>query len=157
MMVRKSACSVLAGVLLLTAGRCALAQAGAELYAKQCAACHQAGGVGAPGLAPPLAGSLGRFAVTQPGRVYLAQVLVSGVSGKVDYHGPPYVGNMPSFKSSRDEDLAQMMGYVLGELNRDALPAGFTAMSAGEFADARAKAMAAREIKQLRRTALDPK
>ena len=143
--------------LLLAAGAAppALGQDGAQLYAQHCVACHQPNGAGAPGLAPPLAGALRGFAGTQTGRRYLAQVLVSGLSGRVEYHGPPYFGNMPGFKHLKDEELAQVASYVLSELNRDTLPPGTGLMRTEEFAEARAHALNARDIKQLRLTALD--
>lgn len=142
-------------LVLLGAVQPALAQDGAQLYAQHCVACHQPGGTGTPGLAPPLAGTLGGFAATQAGRRYLAQLLVSGVSGRVEYHGPPYFGNMPGFKQLKDEELSQVAAYVLSELNRDALQAGHTPMRAEDFAAARARALSSREVKQLRQTALD--
>ena len=130
---------------------------GAAVFAEHCVACHQPGGFGAPGIAPPLAGTLGTLAGTESGRLYLSQILVSGMTGRIESQGITYNGNMPSFAALPDERLAEVMGHVLGEFNRDALPAAYTPLSAADFARARQRGLAAKDVKPLRQAAREGK
>src|SRR3546814_618651 len=64
---------------------------GAQIYAAQCVACHQAGGQGLPGVFPPLAGSewvTGKAALT-------VQIVLHGVAGELTVKGTQYNGMMP--------------------------------------------------------------
>ena len=90
---------LLSAALLVLAAAPLSAQdkAGAGLYATHCVACHQVEAVGAPGVAPPLAGNIGRHASTAEGRAYLARVPLTGMVGAINVGGVRYVGNMPSF------------------------------------------------------------
>jgi len=100
-------------------GTAALAEpAGARLFADRCVACHQAGGVGVPGIAPPLAGNVGRMAATEAGREYLARVLLVGLVGPIHVDGVRYTGNMPSQAALGDAELAEVLGYVLRDLEQ---------------------------------------
>src|SRR5690606_9905604 len=66
---------------------------GAQIYAAQCVACHQASGQGLPGVFPPLANSEwvnGQSAV-------LARIVLRGVSGALTVQGVQYNGAMPAF------------------------------------------------------------
>jgi mono/diheme cytochrome c family protein len=127
---------------------------GAKLYAAHCVTCHQVGGVGTPGLAPPLSGTLAH-AASKAGRAYLSSVVVAGLSGPIDVQGQRYGGFMPSFAPVlNDADAAAVLGYVLGELNKAALPADFTPISAAEVAAARAKALKPNDVHKLRASAL---
>ena len=107
---------IAAGLALLTAP--ALADGGRALFDDNCSGCHQIGGVGSPGLAPPLAdpalfGAFGESATT-----YVAGVLLEGLSGKIEAKGETYTGlAMPSQTWMTDEELADLANYVLGELN----------------------------------------
>jgi mono/diheme cytochrome c family protein len=82
---------------------------GAELYAANCVACHQANGAGLPGAFPPLAGSewvLGQDKV-------LASILLHGISGKLTVKGTEYNGAMPSFKAKFDDhEIAAILTYI---------------------------------------------
>lgn len=82
---------------------------GAELYAANCVACHQASGAGLAGAFPPLAGSewvLGQDKV-------LANILLHGITGKLTVKGAGYNGAMPSFKDKFDDnEIAAVLSYV---------------------------------------------
>lgn len=82
---------------------------GAELYAANCVACHQASGAGLAGAFPPLAGSewvLGSDKV-------LANILLHGVTGKLTVKGASYNGAMPAFKDKFDDnEIAAVLSYV---------------------------------------------
>jgi len=93
------------------------AASGAELFAAHCQACHQAAGEGTPGIAPPLAGTLAKRAALPEGRAWLAQTLVSGMTGPITSRGEPYNGIMPPFAALPDADLMAVMTYVLAQFN----------------------------------------
>lgn len=90
---------------------------GAELYAANCVACHQASGAGLPGAFPPLAGSewvLGHEKV-------LASIVLQGVEGKLTVKGTGYNGAMPSFKAKFDDnEIAAILTYVRGNFGNAA-------------------------------------
>lgn len=114
----------------------AQAATGAELFAANCQACHQASGEGAPGIAPPLTGTLAKRAALPEGRAWLAQTLVSGMTGPITSRGEPYNGIMPPFAALPDADLAAVLGHVLGTFNgSNAVP------SPEDFAAARARSV----------------
>lgn len=112
----------------------ARAASGAELFAAHCQACHQASGEGAPGIAPPLTGTLAKRAALPEGRAWLAQTLVSGMTGPITSRGEPYNGIMPPFVALNDADLAAVLGHVMAKFND-----GATGPGAEDFAAARAR------------------
>lgn len=82
---------------------------GAQIFAAQCAACHQASGAGLPGVFPPLAGSEW---VAGKGSV-MAQILLHGISGSLTVKGAVYKGEMPVFKDKlNDAEIAAVLTYV---------------------------------------------
>lgn len=112
---------VFASLGLLAACASALAQApadGAALFAAHCQACHQPGAVGAPGIAPPLAGNIGRHAASEEGRRYLLRVALTGMVGSITVDGVRYMGNMPSFAALSDAELAAVLRHVLGSYEK---------------------------------------
>ena len=91
--------SLFAGVVLGGASMNAGAQAmdGKALFAKNCAACHQANGKGIPGAFPALAGN----ALVQGAPAEVTTVLLKGRGG------------MPDFSASlSDADIAQVLTYA---------------------------------------------
>jgi mono/diheme cytochrome c family protein len=81
--------------------------AGKSLFAKNCAACHQASGKGIPGAFPALAGNA--FVQGAPGDV--ATVLLKGRGG------------MPDFSGSLDDgEIAQVLTYVRSSWGNGAPP-----------------------------------
>lgn len=122
---------------------------GAALYAAHCVACHQPDGNGAEGLAPPLAGVLAKRAKVVGGREYLAQVVVSGMVGTITSRGVKYNGNMPSAAALSDEELSEVLGYVLAKFNDS--PAQIPATL---FANARGKGLQPMAVRQQRERTL---
>ncbi|MCX5497248.1 cytochrome c [Kaistia dalseonensis] len=107
---------IAAGLALLTAP--ALADGGRALFNDNCSGCHQIGGIGSPGLAPPLVDPalFSAFGANAP--AYVAGVLLGGLSGQIVANGETYTGlAMPSQSWLTDEELAELTNYVLGELN----------------------------------------
>jgi len=91
---------------------------GKQVFAGNCASCHQATGKGLPGVFPPLAGSEW---VTGDERV-LANILLHGVTGELSVAGTSYQGAMPSFKQLGDAELAAVASYVRSEWGNGAAP-----------------------------------
>ena len=74
---------LIAGAVLAHGVQAAPAPDGKTLFAKNCAACHQADGRGIPGAFPALAGS----ALVAGAPAELAQVLLKGRGGMPDFSG----------------------------------------------------------------------
>lgn len=84
---------------------------GKQVFAGNCASCHQATGKGLPGVFPPLAGSEW---VNGDERV-VANILLHGVDGELTVAGTTYKGSMPSFKQLGDAELAAVASYIRSE------------------------------------------
>jgi len=85
----------------------AAAPEGKALFAKNCAACHQADGRGIPGAFPALAGS--QVALGEPAQA--ASVLLKGRGG------------MPAFSGSLDDgEIAGVLSYVRSSWGNRAAP-----------------------------------
>ncbi|MBN3567286.1 c-type cytochrome [Burkholderia cenocepacia] len=113
--------------------------AGKSLFDAQCAVCHQAGGKGQDGLAPPLTDYPGRYAAAEAGRAQLIATLLHGMFGEIEVHDKRYNFKMPSFASASDDDIAHVLNYVVFDLNArhgDAKP-----FTAADIRAARAKQM----------------
>jgi len=104
-------------VVLLALGthHISVAAEGEQLYAANCAACHQADGSGVASLAPPLRSDVWRR-LGAKSSVYLASVLVSGLVG-VPLDGQRYGAAMPPWSYLSDAELAAIGSYVLQTLN----------------------------------------
>ena len=115
---------LLAGFLALTgsaaAGHAAaaLAQddtaAGAQVYAQNCASCHQAGGTGLVGTFPPLTGNLNAADAE-----YVEGIVRNGLSGPLEVLGVNYDGQMASFSQLSDADIASVVAYVVSIAESD--------------------------------------
>jgi mono/diheme cytochrome c family protein len=92
-------------------------------YLLACRGCHLDDGRGVPPDVPSLRNTLGQFAASPPGRNYLIRV--------------------PGVARSRlnDDELADVINWVLTEFNGDSLPAGFTPISPREVAAARPQSL----------------
>ncbi len=77
-------------------------------FAANCAACHQANGQGLPGVFPPLAGS--EWVVGDP--KVLANILLHGVSGKIEVAGQSFDGMMPAFAQLSDAESAGVLTHI---------------------------------------------
>jgi mono/diheme cytochrome c family protein len=126
-----------AAAILLAAAASAQAQsadAGAGIYAANCAACHQAGGTGLAGAFPPLAGHVPDILKPADGRTYIGKVLLFGLEGAITVNGGDYAGAMPSWQGLSDNDIAAVLNYVSTAWdNGKSLPAGFKPFTADEI------------------------
>ena len=106
--------------LILLAGFAgsAVAQEGKPVFDRQCAACHAAGGVGTPGLAPPLVNPRLFKGLQENLPRYFVGVLTSGLSGHLEVDGVDYYGLvMPPQSSLTEAEVLVLSSYVLGDLN----------------------------------------
>ena len=84
---------------------------GKQLYGSKCAACHQASGLGVPGVFPPLAAS--EWAVGD--EKILTNILLHGVVGEMEVKGTTYKGAMPAWNALTDDELAAVMSFIRNE------------------------------------------
>ncbi|MBN3786963.1 cytochrome c [Burkholderia sp. Ac-20353] len=89
-----------------------------------CMGCHTATGGGIPGKVPPLANSLGYFEQLPAGREYVMRV--------------PGASN----SALSDQQLADVLNWLLRTMNRSALPSDFKPYTAAEIATHRRPALA---------------
>jgi mono/diheme cytochrome c family protein len=93
---------------------------GAKVFKAQCVACHQATGLGVPGVYPPLAGSEWVTGHQET----LARILINGMNGPVEVAGNKFNGNMPAFGPSglnlKPQDIAGVLTYIRQEWDNGA-------------------------------------
>ncbi len=102
---------------------------GAQVFAAQCVACHQASGQGIAGAFPPLVASEW---VTGSPKV-LAKILLHGIQGNLTVNGKIYAGQMPAFKEKlSDAEIAAVASHIRSQWGNSAPP-----LDAALVADAR--------------------
>lgn len=90
---------------------------GKAFFDSKCVVCHQAGGKGQDGLAPPLTELPGRYASVAEGRKQLGLTLLNGMFGQIAIKDKTYNFKMPSFRAESDEDIASVLNYLVFDLN----------------------------------------
>ncbi|MCB1085664.1 MAG: cytochrome c, partial [Verrucomicrobiae bacterium] len=83
---------------------------GKKVYAN-CIPCHQASGVGQPGLFPPLKDS----EWVNGGTTRLGAILLKGISGPFTVNGKGYNNIMAPWETLGDEKVAQVLTYIRHE------------------------------------------
>lgn len=114
--------------------------AGKTTFDARCAVCHQAGGKGQDGLAPPLTAYPGHYAASAQGRHQLPDTVLHGMYGEIRVADKTYNFKMPNFDSLSDDELAQVLNYVVFDLSGSSHGAA-KPYTAAEIKAARAKAM----------------
>lgn len=125
---------------------------GETVFTSQCSACHQAGGVGAPGLAPPLASDqIASIAKKNP--QYLVLVTLNGLSGNISLAEQGELNGImpPAGASLSDDEVAAVVGYVALTLN-----ATDTMISADTVRMLRDKKLSAKELRAMRQDLVKP-
>jgi cytochrome c len=112
--------------------------AGAAIFAKRCAVCHQQNGQGMPGVYPPINETLGHFMATASGRRYLAEAVAFGLAGAIAVGGQPYIGQMKLAPPLSDQETADVLNHVLTTFNGASIPADAAVFSTDEIAALRA-------------------
>ena len=138
--------AAIASPAALAAGDSSAVADGRNIFVSNCAVCHQPDGKGAPGVYPPLAGTVGHYAALKDGRAYVIDVLSFGMGGKIESSGDSYEGDMPPWPQLNDEQVAHVLTYVLTGLNSKILPPDFKPISAEEVKAERAKQLNAAAI-----------
>lgn len=139
--------AAIASTLALGALAPAVHADGAELFEEHCTACHSTGGVGTPGLAPPL--NLSEFwqGLGDRAPAYVSGVLMSGLTGKINAGGVDYIAlAMPAQEQLTDEEAATIASYVLGDLGQTQL-----AVTPAEIAAARAAPPSHADLRKVRK------
>ncbi len=87
---------------------------GREIFLKLCAICHQSGGEGKDGVAPPLAGS--EWVQTQNGN-RMVRIVLNGLTGPVQVAGRTWNLAMPPWRENlNDDQIAVVLTYVRTQL-----------------------------------------
>jgi mono/diheme cytochrome c family protein len=82
---------------------------GEKLFIANCAACHQATGLGVPGAFPPLAKS----AWVAGSEERIIKAVLAGLAGEIEVNGVKYNGNMPNIGAGlKDAQIAHIVTYV---------------------------------------------
>lgn len=119
---------------------------GAELFEAHCSACHNTGGTGTPGLAPPLDRPEFWQALGADAPTYISGIATKGFSKPIKVRGQRYVGLvMPPVAGTSDEDLATITSWVLAELG-----GADQAVSADQIAEMRASGTTQGDLLALR-------
>ena len=120
---------------------------GRGIFISNCAVCHQPDGKGAPGVYPPLTDTVGRYMALKDGRSYIVDVVTFGMGGKIESGGDSFEGDMPPWPQLSDQDVADVLTYVLTGLNAKLLPADFKPITAEEVKTERAKTITAAAVR----------
>jgi mono/diheme cytochrome c family protein/heme/copper-type cytochrome/quinol oxidase subunit 4 len=128
---------------------------GEGVYTANCASCHQANGQGIPGAFPPLVEHVPNLALADGGREYLVQLLLYGLQGEVGVEGQAYNGVMPAWPQLSDEQIADVLNYVLSAWdNLERMPDDYPAYTPDEVAPQRDAGLSPADVYE-RRQALD--
>ncbi len=132
-----STAAMTAVLALLLFSASAGADEGEAVY-QQCVTCHQPGGVGIPGIFPPLRNRLAEIAATAAGREYAATVLIDGLVGTIEIDGQRYIGAMPA-QGLSNAKIAAVFNYIMTEFADPAAAGSTKRFSAEEVAGIRAR------------------
>jgi mono/diheme cytochrome c family protein len=136
-------------VALVVAGPSLLAQErqidtgeGESLYQTHCAACHLPTGAGIPGAFPPLAGHAPELIAEEEGRIFPILVVLYGLAGPITVHGQTINGMMPPMPYLQDDQIADVLNYIMVAWDNDELLAeDFEPYTADEVAEQRGQGL----------------
>jgi mono/diheme cytochrome c family protein len=95
-------------------------EAGKQVYARVCFACHQPTGLGLPGAFPPLAGS---SIVTEADPKKIIRIVLHGLQGPIEVKGVKYNSVMPPHGPQlKDQEIADVLTYVRNTWENKAAP-----------------------------------
>ncbi|GBC85794.1 Cytochrome c-552 [bacterium HR11] len=111
---------------------------GHRLFTQACAPCHQPSGRGVTGVYPPLTPHVGRYVQVPEGREYVIRVVLFGLMGRMESESRTYDNIMlPIGLSLTDQQVADILNFVLRELNLESLPKDFKDIRPDEVAQQR--------------------
>lgn len=124
---------------------------GEQVYAANCASCHQATGAGIPGAFPPLAAHAPELVAPEGGRIYVIDALLYGLQGPINVSGMSYNGVMPAWGFLSDDEIAAVANWILYEWGNEAdLPDGFEPIAASEVESERGKGWTGADVYEVR-------
>ncbi|GAC1483348.1 MAG: hypothetical protein NVS1B5_02440 [Gemmatimonadaceae bacterium] len=83
--------------------------AGRQVFTKNCQACHQASGLGLPGVFPPLVGSQWVVGSEQ----IVVRILLDGLHEPIEVKGATFNGVMPTWRNVlKDNEIAAVATYI---------------------------------------------
>ncbi len=127
--------------------------AGEGIFTTNCVSCHQANGQGIPGAFPTLVGHAPELANADGGHEYMEKLLLYGLQGEINVSGQVYNGVMPAWAQLSDDDLANVLNYVLSSWgNADAMSADYPAFTADSVKAQRADNLSSQQVYELRQT-----
>lgn len=100
-----------------------------------------------PGVYPPLKDAVGSYVRVPEGRAYLAHVVAFGMSGLIASQGKAYSGFMQAWTQLSDADIADVLNYILLDLNAARLPKGFVSFTPEEVKTLRAQRLTLQEVR----------
>ncbi len=89
---------------------------GKVLYTQYCAVCHQADGLGVPGLNPPLS----KTVYVLGDQTRLINIVLKGLSEGVEIDGETYSNVMPAMAFLTDQQVADVLTYVRNSFHNKA-------------------------------------
>lgn len=97
----------------------AAAPSGDQIFAQNCASCHQAKGQGLPGTFPPLAGN--PMVTGDPAKVI--KTVENGLTGQISVNGVSFNGAMPAWKGKLSPaEIAAVISYIRTSWGNHASP-----------------------------------
>jgi mono/diheme cytochrome c family protein len=123
---------VLFGLTMLLAMSGIARANGHDIFNAHCVICHQSDGAGVPGMYPPLADSLGSYVAIPAGRAYIVHIVSFGLTGAISVHGQTYIGVMQPWPKFTDDEVAQVVNYVLTTFNAKTIPKDFAPLTTDE-------------------------
>lgn len=119
---------------------------GAALFAGYCSGCHNEGGTGVPGLAPPLDRPEFWQALGDDAPTYLTGVVTKGFNMAITVRGERYRGMfMTPMSGVSDAELASINSWILGVLGETELQ-----ISSDFVAEIRASDLKNQDLKTMR-------
>ncbi len=101
---------------------------GQTVYTTNCSGCHAANGLGAPSVAPPLAGN--DVVTGDPKKVI--GILLNGLKGKITVKGQAWDGVMPPWKGTlTNKQIADVITYIRGSWGNKAAAVTEAEVAAG--------------------------
>jgi mono/diheme cytochrome c family protein len=131
------------GTKTASSGGASSPASGREVFASQCASCHQADGTGQAREFPPLAGN---------GDLFLSRelpilVVLNGLRGRIEVDGETYDGEMPTFAFLSDDKVAAVINYIRSAWGNDTLPpTAMAPVGPADVREARDRKMSAQDV-----------
>ena len=121
---------------------------GEGVYSVNCASCHQPDGSGMAGIWPPLTEHAARL--HNADRDYLPQLLLYGLQGQINALGESYSGQMPAWRQLGNDEIAEVLNYIVTAWDNEALLEDFTPYTEEDVAPFRDRGLAPDDVYGLR-------